>query len=117
MAPTAKFEVEGRSFKFRKPHLGPSRRADEAVEEVKALGEKISKLDRDMTPEEASEVFEVRRRFKAARLALVADAVGRVDPGAAAQLEDILDDDSLQDFFAQIIAFVNGAAPGEAGRP
>jgi hypothetical protein len=98
MAREGTFEVEGRTFRFRKPHIGAVRAFDEFLH-----GDEKGRLS----------------GYYAATLSVVLDAVHRVDPTVTeAELDALLDEDSLTDFMRAIQRLSGtGDSTGEAARP
>ena len=98
---TGTHEIDGRVFRFRKPHLGPIRRFTETL---KLANEGASN---------ASDLF-------SASFALIHDAVSRLEPSLTlADLENALDEDDLPKFVGAVMSLIGAKeeAPGEAPRP
>lgn len=101
MAISGSFEVEGKTFRFRKPHLGPVRSFNETL---KLAQEGSASL---------ADIYE-------ASLSVVHDAVSRLDPNVTKEaLAAVLDDDSLFAMQGAVMKLIGAkeADPGEAASP
>jgi hypothetical protein len=97
MALTGTFEADGRTWTFRKPHVGPVLRFNEVLALAEEGNAKLSQLF-------------------GASLDVIRDAVARIDPGVTReQLADALDEDQIREFQAAIMKLSRpeGANPGE----